>query len=79
MRNNEEYPEFVEIRPGWVMKPEKSEYSDKIRIYGSPGITQVLVAKEVNELICSSFQVYLPRCISTYVFLCNANSNKQHL
>ena len=36
-------------------------------------ITQVLVAKEVNKLICSSFQVYLPRCISTYVFLCNAS------
>ena len=35
-------------------------------------ITQVLVAKEVNELICSSFQVYLPRCISNVV--CNANS-----
>ena len=39
-------------------------------------MTQVLVAKEVNELICSSFQVFLPRCISTYVFLCNANPKK---
>ena len=36
MYNNKDYQEFVEICLGWFMKPEKSEYSDKIQVYGSP-------------------------------------------